>query len=182
MSEEQKKQNKKVSDLLSKLNSKEEKEVLSSVKGLKNHGNETVIEPLVAVFCSTDSEKVKAEITDLLNTIKSTKVPAEVAKCLNNTEYVAARHTLMISIWSTGLDYNAYMSEIAQATVNGELMEAIECITILENLDKGLDEDEIMDALLIFKTYLVETKDENSPKNDIIKDIVILLQQMNDSV
>ena len=99
-----------------------------------------------------------------------------------NPKYANCRQDLLISVWSTGLNFNKFMGEIAAATVDGELMEAIECITILENLEEALDEDEIMDALLIFKSYLVDAKDKNESKNGIIKEIVLMLQDMNDTV
>ena len=173
---------KKVNDLISNLSSAEEKVVVKAVKMLKTNGNETAIEPLVATLANTDSEKVKREITDLLNTIKYTAVPAELIRCLNNPAYVSVRQVMMASIWNTGLDYNQYFGEIAQATVDGDLMEAIECITILENLENALNEDELMDGILIFKAYLVDKKGENNPKNDIIMEIVMMLQQMNDTI
>lgn len=182
MAEQKSNQGKRIKELLSQLGSKEENTQIEAIKSLRMHGNETAIEPLVQVLSKTTSENVKKEITELLNTIKSSKVPAEIAKCLVNEDYENVRQTLMVSIWSSGLDYRPYMSEIATATVQGELMEAIECITILENLEGGLDEEQIMDALVIFKSFLVDDKGADDPKNEIIKEIVMLLQHMNDTV
>jgi HEAT repeat protein len=182
MSEKESSKDKKVKDLLSQLASKDEAAQLKSIKSLKIHGNESAIEPLVQVLSISSSEKVKNEITELLNTIKSTAVPAEIAKCLGNPSYKNVRQQLLISIWSSGLDYRPYMGEIATATVQGGLMEAIECITILENLEGGLDEEQIMDGLLVFKSYLVDERDGDDSKTEIIKEIVSLLQNMNDSI
>lgn len=172
----------KVNELIRNLSSDEEKVVVKAIKSLKTNGNETSIEPLISLLVKADSDEVKREVRDLLNTIKTTSVPAELIKCLNNSDYAAARQDILISIWSTALDYNQYFGDIAQATVDGDLMEAIECITILENLEEGLNEDELMDGILIFKTYLVDKKAESSPKNDIIMEIVNMLQEMNDTV
>ncbi len=173
---------KKVQDLISNLSANDTKTVVKAIKALKTNGDETSIEPLISLLSKTDSEPIKKEIVDLLNTIKSTAVPPALIACLNNPDYVNARQAMMVSIWSTALNYNQYFGEIAQATVNGDLMEAIECITILENLEEGLNEDELMDGILIFKSYLVDKKAESSPKNDIIMEIVQMLQQMNDTV
>lgn len=182
MAEKETQKSKKVKELVEGLSSKDVKVQLKSVQELKVHGNETSIEPLVQLLSTSDSDEVKKEITDLLNTLKSTKTPPFIIKCLADSKFANCRQDLLISIWSTGLDYNQYMSEIASATVEGGLMEAIECITILENLKEGLDENQIMDALLIFKSYLVDAKDQNESKNNIIKEIVLMLQDMNDTV
>jgi hypothetical protein len=181
MSKEVKKKSQKIVKLLAQLSSKDEKEQIKAVIKLKSDGDESVVEDLVNTFNSTESESLKKEIVDLFNTIKSTKVPAELVKCLVNPNYKASRQMMLTSIWSSGLDYNQYMGEIAQAAVEGELMEAIECITILENLENGLNEDEIMDALIVIKAYLVDNNDDSS-KSNILKEIVGMLQQMNDSV
>jgi len=181
MSKEVKKKSQKIVKLLEQSGSKEEQLQIKAVKKLKSEGDESVIEPLVSTFNVTESEDLKKEIIDLFNTIKSTKVPAELAKCLVNPSYKNSRQMMLASIWNSGLDYNQYMGEIAQAAVEGDLMEAIECITILENLENGLNENEIMDALLVIKAYLVENNDDSS-KTNILKEIVGMLQQMNDTV
>ena len=173
---------KKVKLLIDDLKSKDETVQLKAVKTLKTHGNELAIEPLVALLSATENGEIQKEIEEIFNTAKSTAVPEEIAKCLEYEAYANVRQKLLISIWSSGLDYRPYMGQIANATVQGGMMEAVECITIIENLEGMLDEDEIMEALLIFKSYLVETKMEDGPKNEIIKEIVISLQQMNDSI
>ena len=181
MPKEVKKESQKIEKLLEQLSSKDEQEQIKAVVKLKSEGNETVVEPLVGICNTTESEDLKKEIIDLLNTIKSTKVPEELVKCLINPAFKSSRQMMLASIWNSGLDYNQYMGEIVQATVEGDLMEAIECITILENLENGLDENEIMDGLIVIKAYLVDNKDESSRTN-ILKEIVGMLQQMNDSV
>lgn len=181
-SEKEKQKDKKVKELLSQLASKDEKAQVKAVKSLKIHGNESVIEPLVQVLTKSSSEALNSEITDLLNSIKSTKVPAEVIRCLNNDAYQSQSQLLLSSIWNSGLDYRPYMGDIARATINGDFMHAMECITIIENFEGKLEEEQIMDALLVFQSYLVDTKEEEDPKSELIKDIVLLLQSLNDTV
>ncbi|MBD3636060.1 MAG: hypothetical protein HUJ25_01865 [Crocinitomicaceae bacterium] len=183
MAKKESQKDKKIQELLLKLASKKENDQIKAVQSLKVHGNESAIKPLVQVLSSTSaSQLLKDEITDLLNTIKSTKVPAEIIKCLNNDDFAAAHQLLLASIWNSGLDYSMYMGDIASATIKGDFMYAMECLTILENIEGQLEEDQIMDALLVFQSYLVENKDEEDNKQQIIKEIVIILQNMNDTV
>jgi hypothetical protein len=174
--------NNKVKSLLLQLASKEVNEQVQAVKSLKVHGNAAVIKPLVEVLCNNSSQSVKDEIIDLLNTIKTTSVPTEIIKCLANDDFANARQHLLASIWNSGLDYRQYLGEIATATIKGDFMHAMECITILENIDGTLDEDQIMDALLVFKTFLVDNKSEDDSKVQLIKEIVVNLQILNDTV
>lgn len=182
MAKKETQKDKKVKELLLQLASKNELEQIKTVKTLKMDGTEEAIEPLVQVLSLSSSEALKNEIIDLLNTIKSTKVPAEIIKCLNNSDYQNSHQLLLASIWNTGLDYNKYMGEIASATIAGDFMHAMECITILENLEGDLNEDEIMEALLVFKGYLVDTKESEDSKAELIKEMVVTLQIMNDTI
>lgn len=182
MAKKEAQKKKKIKNILLDLQKKEENKQIAAVKSLKIHGDESVIEPLIQTWIGTESEKLKIEIEDLLNTIKSTKVPEVLVSCLNNPKYSEARQTMLVSMWNSGLDYRPYLGDIASATVEGDFMAAMECITILENLEGQLEEDQVMDALLVFKTYLVDNREEKNTKSDLIKEMVIVLQQMNDNL
>ena len=175
-------QSKKVQNLLDQLKSSDEEEKLGAIQELKIHGNESVVEPLVREMNISTSTKVKNTIADVLNTAKSTKVPQALIDCLNNPEFADSRQLMLASIWNSGLDYKPYMGDIARATVEGDFMYAMECITIIENIEGFLNEDEIMDALLVFQGYLAEDKGDDQTKRELILEIVLTLQNMNDNV
>lgn len=179
---EDKKVNKKVAQIILQLSSPEPKDVIKAVKALKMSGNETAIEPLIDLYCSSKNNAVKAEIVDLLNSIKSTKVPPVVIDCLVNEKYASARQVVLSSIWNSNLDYTDYLLEIAEVTQKGEMMDAMEFLTILENMEGTLSEEKIMDALLSMKSYLVEHTNENSPKMELLKEATLLLTEINNTL
>lgn len=179
MAEKETTPDKKIKSLLVDLAGKDEASKVSAVQALKVHGNETVIEPLLVVLTSDSSAEVQSEIIDLLNTTKSTKVPAEIAKALVDSRFVDIRQILLSSIWNSGLDYAPYLKEIMIAGTEGEMMEALECITILENMEADLSEDEIFEPLLVLTEYLGTHKSETGPKMDLLKEITVTLQQRN---
>jgi len=179
---EQKKTNKKVTELINKLNSKESKEIINAIKSLKIHGNETAIEPLIKLYTVTKNNAVKNEIVDLLNSIKSTKVPPVLISCLTNTKYKSASQVMLGSIWNSNLDYTEYLSEIINAAQIGEMMDAMECLTILENMEGTLTEENIMDALVNLKSYLVENSTVNTPKMGLLREVAMILTEINESL
>jgi len=176
------KPNKKVVELLKKLDSKEPKDVISAIKSLKVSGDKTVIEPLVKLFSTTQNNAIKNEIRDLLNTLKSTDAPQEVIKCLSNTKYDVANTMLLSSIWNSNLDYTLYLDEIVKAATRGDMMDAMECLTIIENMEGTLDEQKIMDPLIDLKSYLVENASDSSQKNQLLKEVAQVLTEINDSL
>ena len=160
------------------LASGDDKQQVKAVQGLKVHGNETVIESLLLTLADNPSDAVYSEIVDLLNTPKSTKVPAEIAKALVDKRFVEIRHTLLTTIWNSGLDYRPYLTEIVTAGTEGEMMDALECITIIENIEGEMTEDQLFEPLIVLTEYLGSTRDEG-PKLDLIREVTATLQNIN---
>lgn len=170
---------KKLKEILSDLMSEDEKLQLKAVKSLKIHGDESMLEPLLVVYQSNPSVEVEVEIVDLFNTIKSSNTPPKIAELLRDKDYKDSRHLLLSSIWNSGLDYRPYLKEVAQAAVEGDMLLALDTITIIENIEGGLSEDEIFEPLLIFKEYLAQGQSDADPKNKLISEVVDSLEAMN---
>ncbi|NOQ71565.1 MAG: hypothetical protein GQ574_06165 [Crocinitomix sp.] len=169
---------KKTKELLSDLLNGDNKEQVKAVQGLKVHGNETIIESLLVVLANNPSDTVYSEIVDLLNTPKSSKVPAEIAKALVDKRFVDIRHTLLTTIWNSGLDYRPYLAEIVTAGTEGEMMDALECITIIENIEGEMTEDQLFEPLIVLTEYLGSTQDDG-PKLELIREVTATLQNIN---
>ena len=175
-------QSKKIKSLLFDLLETNIKKQVSAIKSLKVHGNESVIRPIVEVLVSTEDELLRSEIIDLLNTIKSTKVPSQIAKCLTDESLKSVHKILLASVWNSGLNYTSYLKEIVQATVHGDMMSAIECITIIENIEDEFSEEDIFEPLLILKEYLNSNKDIDGTKKELLLEITTTLQKINDNL
>ncbi len=179
MAEKETAKDKKIKTLLLDLGSKDEKVQLKAVKALKVHGNETVIEPLLLMLVNDASPAVYAEICEILNTIKFTSVPEKIASALVDKRFTSIRQELLISIWNSGLDYRPYLKEIMMAGVEGEMMDALECITIVENIEGELTEDELFEPLIVLTEYIASNRSESGAKLDLLKEITLDLQNRN---
>jgi hypothetical protein len=181
MSKKETSANKKLVALIADLKNRDSKKQMTALKALRLHGNETVIESMLDLYLSTESEEIREEIADILNTAKAAAVPAEIARIMGIPKYESLHQMLLISIWSSGLDYRDYLRNIIEAGINGKMMEALECITIVENIEGEISEDQLLDTILILKEYLVANKNEQSPKMDMMKEILVFLQAQNDA-
>lgn len=179
MSSNESLEQKKIKDQLSELASNDVKRQIKAVQSLKVCGNETVIEPLLVVLANHPSSELEAEIMDLLNTPKSSKVPAEIAKALSSARFVGIRLQLLTSIWNSGLDYRPYLTEIVTAGVEGDMMHALECITIIENIEEELSEDQLFEPILVLTNYIASNPSEKGPKMDLIREMTQELQNRN---
>lgn len=177
---EEKSKNKKLQLLLTDLAGKDISKQITAVEGLRAHGNETILEPLLDTWAATKSDELKFEIEDLLNNIKSSKVPKQIMACLINEKYAPQKQMLLASIWNSGLDYNEFVSDLVAIAVESDLMEVFEVETIIENLE-GIPSDEVLsESLVILGNYLSEHKHESSPKIDLLIQIGVLLKKLNE--
>jgi len=115
-----------------------------------------------------------------LNNTKSSLVPAKIIACLENKKYANCRQILLASIWNSGLDYREFLPQILTATLEGDIMDALECVTIVENFEGVPEDEELNEALVILGNYLSENKKESSPKIDLLIELGVLLKRMND--
>lgn len=182
MSEKDKAQEKKIKGLLKDLETNDVDKQLKAVKALKIHGNDDVVEPILLLLSRSKNDEVRKEIIDLINTTKSSTVPSVIANALVDARFANLRHDLLISVWSSGLDYRPYLKEIVTAGTSGEMMEALECVTIVENMDGGFNEDQLFDPIIVLNEYLVANKSETSPKMDMLKEVLVYLQQFNNQL
>lgn len=173
---------KKLKTLLADLKSKEIDKQILAVQEMKIHGNESIIEPLILVLSTTKSNELKQEIVDVLNNVKSSAVPEKIMACLANDKYENCRQIILASIWNSGLDYRDYLPEIITETLKGDLMDVLECVTIVENFEGIPEEEELNESLVILGDYLTAHKSESSPKIDLLIEIGVLLKRMNDSI
>lgn len=139
-----------------------------------------MVEPLLDVYVQTNDKQIQKEIADIFNSIKLTNVPAVLCQQLNKSKYAKAKTMMLSSIWNSNLDYTPYLSEIIQATIDGEFMDAMECLTILENMEGSLNEEKLMDPILKLRSFLVEQHVADTPKNNLLTEILGLLQEIND--
>lgn len=174
-------ENKKVKTLLLDLKSGEEEKQLKAIKALKVSGNVSVLEPMIAELIKTDSVKVEHEIIEFLSSLKDSDAPEAMIKCLENEDFQDVRGLLLNTIWNSGLDYKPHLKAIVNVALDGEMMEALECITILENTNGPFTEEEIMEPLLSVQEYLSNTTEETH-KNEIIKEIAVFLAQINENL
>lgn len=179
MSKQETIEQKKIKDLLSELASKDDKRQVKAVQALKICGNETIIEPLLIVLVNEPEEVLEREIKDLLNTIKSTKVPAEIAKALQDKRFVSIRLALLASIWNSGLDYRPFLTEIVTAGVEGEMLHTLECVTIIENIEDELSEDQLFEPLIVLSNYIASNPSLQGAKMDMIREMTQDLQNRN---
>ncbi len=172
MAEKANAKQKKIVELLTKLNSKDEKESIHAVSRLKVHGDESVLEPLLDKFISTKNDELKNEILIFFSELKSTKAPEVIMPLLKKEKFKESLALILNTMWNSGLDYSQNISDLCQIAINGDFMVTFECYTIIDNINDGeFEEEDINDALIILKEHFSGNQEE-SQKNAILQDML----------
>lgn len=171
----------KINALISDLVSGNELKISTALKALQSNGDASILPHMVEVLRRTDSEKIHAEICEFLNDLKDTSAIPVIIDLLREENDSEMRKILLTSIWSSKLDYSSYLADFVAIAAEGDFMEAIECITVIENLDGPIEERHILESQLHLKDYLEDSAPKDTQKAQIMSEIAILIKEMNES-
>ena len=182
MAEKQSAKQKKIIELLTKLNSKDNKESIKAVSRLKVHGDESVLEPLLDKFIATDNNELKNEILIFFSELKSTKAPEVIMSLLKKDKFKEPLALFLNTLWNSGLDYSQNIADLCQIAIDGDFMVTFECYTIIDNMtDSEFEEEDINDSLILLKEYFSGNQ-EDSQKNAIVQDILAIVSGISMSL
>lgn len=179
MSKEEKQRKNKLTELKKGLKSKEDSEVVKSIKALKVYGDPSVAPDIFDVLLQHQDNDVELETLGLLASLKDTQMPQVMMDSLAKEKYLPIRQKLMSTIWQSGLNYSSFLKDIVNIAVEGSFMEKVECITIIENLDGPFEEEQIMESLLILNKYFDDSKDNDQEKH-IMKELIIIIKDIQE--
>jgi hypothetical protein len=168
----------KLKALLTDLGSNNQVKVKKAISAINVYGDETIIEPCAEVLLHNTDLGIEEDILYLLASIKSTKVVEPMMALLSTQKYYAIRRQLISSIWNMKVDFSEYLGEFVQFAVEGDFMVALECLTVIENLDGPYDEESVLEAQLALKNFAEQSqvKDE---KAHLISEIAIIIKDID---
>ncbi|MEX2483924.1 MAG: hypothetical protein WED10_05175 [Brumimicrobium sp.] len=148
----------KMQSLITDLRSGEEKKISAALKGLQVHGDDDVVLPILEVWNSGVSEKSENEIIAFLSDIKSTTTVDPIMDVLLDNNFKAIHHALLTTIWNSKVDYSPYLVDFVTLATQYDFMIALECLTIIENLDGPFEEHHFLDAEIILREFAEKTQ------------------------
>lgn len=178
----QKKENKKLNQILLDLKSNDSKKISKAIKALEAHGDSTVILPLAEVLLLGVNKKNEAEILELLSSLKDSSVVVEMMDVLEDERFKGIRQKLLTTVWNTKVDFSDYIDSFVEIAVKGDFMEALDCLTIIENMEGPFMEESILESQLHLKNYLESGDDRDAQKAQMISEIALKLKDIDRSL
>lgn len=177
------KQKQKIQLILKDLFSKDTKVVSKAIKSLEKNGDSSVIRPLAERLCVDISEKNEKELLELLSSLKDTSVVVEMMDVLADDSFEKIRQKLLTTVWNMKVDFSNYIDEFVEIAVHGSFLEALDCLTIIENMEGPFMEENILESQLHLKAYLENQKlAKDEQKAHILSEIAIAIKDINENL
>ncbi len=171
----------KQSELLKKIKAGNEQEFSKNLAELDTVLTIEALPALVNVFHAPISDKSKEELLVFFNDLSATDAQETMIQILMDPENLSIRQALLSTIWNSRLDYSCYLAEFVEMAVEGDYLEALECLTIIENLEGPFEESDILESQLHLKEYL-EAGAKNDQKAVLISEIALLVKNFNEEL
>lgn len=172
----------KLQTILNDLQSNDEKKVSKAIKSLEANGNAHVIKPLADLLMNTESDKNKSEVLELLSSLKDTSTVVEMMEVITDESYLPVRQELLSTIWNMKVDFSDYIDDFVEIASKGDFLEALDCLTIIENMEGPFMEENILECQLHLKNYLEVPGAKEEKKAEILSEIAIKIRDFNEDL
>lgn len=174
---------KKLDVLLKDIHSKKDNKIISGIKALKVHGDDTVITPLIDLWNKGVSDAVENELSAFFSDLKSSGAAPTIMEVLKNKSYNAIHLPLLATIWNSSIDYSEYLEDFVHLAIKNDFMVALECLTILENLDGPFEEHHVLESEVMLREFAEnynENKNEEEKKVQMVLEISKLVRSFDE--
>lgn len=169
----------KVQQLIADLNSGNATKISAALKSLQVNGDISVIRPIVGLLKTELSHELETQVLEFLGDVKVTKASAEFISILRDEDFLHQRQQVLSTIWNSKLNYSEYIAEFVEIACDGNFMEALECLTIIENLDGPFEENHILECQLHLRDYIEDTTPKDLQKAQIMSEIAVLIKEFD---
>lgn len=170
----------KINTLLADLKSNDKVKVAGAIKAFAVHGHTTVIEPIIEVWRSGLSTENEALVIDLLQSLKDTSTIEPLMEAFNDPANVPLRRKLASTFWNSKLDFSDYLADFVLFGIEGDLLDALEVITLVENFETVAPESAILESQLLLTEYFGQTEKRDDQKDAILTDLALLLKDFSE--
>lgn len=179
MAEEKNTVKKKLVLILNDLKSNKPEKVTTALDSLQVYGDYTIIEPLFQFILETDNLESKSLVIEFLCNLKDSKSMLMVMDSLHQPKFKSIQIEILTTIWNSPLDYSEYLADFVKLAVENDYLIALECLTVIENLDGPFEESAILESQLYLKDYNDGKHSKSKEKDQFMSEIALLLKDFD---
>ena len=165
-------------ELSKALKSNDPGELRSTLKEIEKEDDVRLIKPLIELGKRNRHINVQLEISQLLYDLKLTKGHAIILDELKTMGPNPFRTVLIAAVWNANIAAFDHLDLFVKLAIEGSFDEAIECLTVIEETEGVIVEEQVLESLLMLKEYLQDDKNKEVDKTPNIKDILTKVEEI----
>jgi hypothetical protein len=171
----------KIGEAIADLKSDSQVKALAALKILETIGDKSVLPTLIEVLYKKDASLTKA-ILELIANIQDQEIAEDLVEAIRNENDPSIRQQLLTTIWNSKLDFSESLAEFVSLATVGDFLQALECLTILENLSGPFEEHQLLESQLYLKDYAEDLEEKEDRKHQIISEIALFIKDQNEGI
>ncbi len=134
---------------------------------LSASGDITVMEPMAKVMFKTTDRNRKHRLAEFFANIEQPEAKTELLRIIQSMNNAAHQIELLNVIWNSRMDFSEFLLDIVELAIDGSFEVAMECHTIIENMDGPFEESDVLESQILLSSY------EKHPSRSKEKDFLI---------
>ncbi|MDZ4822604.1 MAG: hypothetical protein SH856_04025 [Flavobacteriales bacterium] len=148
--------------------------VISALRKCLDSGDTSMVIPLIHLYATTKIALVKTEAAEMLGSLKVSGAENAFMTALNDGSLKRHRKDILAFMWNSNMQPTDHLSVIIGIAVDGNLEEAIECLTLVESMSGPFSSDQLKDSIAAVHEFLVE--EEASEKLSLMRELLAVLE------
>ncbi len=172
----QSKQTQKKTQLLSDLNSGNPKTISAAINALHVHGDSSMIPSLLEFWNSEINEKNEEELRELLVGLKDSSAVEPLMEAYRNSDDNLFQRKLMNVFWNSKLDFSEYLADFVVFAIDGDFMDCLEALTVIENFEFNSPESAVLESQLLLKEFFSKDENPEAKKYQLLQEISLIVK------
>lgn len=171
----------KLSEALKQFQSNVETDVLAALKLFEQQGDISIL-PMVFEKLRSCELIIEKAILGFLSDIQKIEAKAIFIQFLTEEKEQVLRQKVLTTLWNSKLTYDEHLPFFVMLASTGDFMQALECLTIIENMQGPFAEHELLESQLLLKEYVEESMSEDEQKRQIMSEIAWFIKEQNEGI
>lgn len=166
----------KLATLSAELKSGDERKISTALKALHAHGDATIIPVVLELWEGGLSHQNENEVKELLAGLKDTSTVEPLMDYFRESENHEFQRKMLNIFWNSKLDFSSYLSDFIVFAIEGDYLDCLESLTVIEQFESTVPESAVMESQLLMKEYFAKEEPTEDKKMQLLQEILIHLK------
>jgi len=165
-------QNKKNQEIINKLSSSNENEIIETIKLLRKVGNNVLLYQTFITFQNNSSQQIKDEIFRLWCDLQLQESVDVIIDVIEKNEFADIKREVISSCWQSKLEFKDLVPFI-NTVINDDFETAIEAFTVIDNNAFQVSKANLTEHIQQLKSAFATISED---KKELVKQIIVMLE------